>query len=80
MEICWAGFSNITTLKEVKIPNTIKSGAFEDCINLQKIVIPENVTFLGYELFMNCEKLNSITLNCQIDKISYKMFEGCKSL
>lgn len=36
----------------------ILDGAFESCVNLEKVVLPDTVTSLEPSVFRNCEKLN----------------------
>ncbi len=46
-----------TDIQEVNFPLSLKSisdGAFEDCISLKSIIIPDNVTKLGYSPFGGC--------------------------
>ena len=44
------------------------------------IVIPSNVTSLGYCAFQNCIGLTSLTLSSNITEIGYRAFEGCSRL
>ena len=47
-------FCDISDLKEVTIPETvkqIKQGAFASCVSLERITIPASVTSIGYKAF-----------------------------
>ncbi len=54
--------------------------AFENCIDLVSITIPEGVTTIDMYAFSYCKKLSSITLPENLTKIETCAFEGCKSL
>ena len=54
--------------------------AFNNNRHLQKITIPEGVTFIGRECFQYCENLKSITLPESLTSIGIRCFDGCKTL
>ena len=57
-----SGFRNITSLKEVVIPDSvtsIKYDAFSGCSNLCKINIPDSVTHIGCRAFLNTAIFNN---------------------
>lgn len=39
---------------------TIGNSAFDNCLNLEKVVIPNSVEHIGREAFRNCPKLKEI--------------------
>lgn len=50
------GFMGVEQLKTIKLPNSLLSigdYAFEDCVNLESIFIPENVTLINKDAFLN---------------------------
>ena len=56
--------------------------AFNGCVNLTGVVIPNKVTKFGDSVFKGCSKLASVTLptNNNFKVISPWMFAGCKKL
>lgn len=59
---------------------SIKSYAFENCVNLQSVVIAESVEKIGNKAFCNCSSLTEITLPSKLQSIEYDLFSGCTSL
>lgn len=59
-------FSNCTQIKEVEINASrlteIPLGTFENCTELTKVILPENLLKIGSCAFDGCTKLNSINL------------------
>ena len=74
--------------KEVVIPSTINGkkvtsighGAFMECINIEKITIPDSVTTIDYNAFSDCPNLVSITIPCNVTSIGAYSFNGCEKL
>ena len=54
--------------------------AFEDCISLKSITLPESVTFLGDCSFIQCEYLEKVIMSDNITNISNNVFSGCNNL
>lgn len=54
--------------------------AFERCIYLDSVVIPESVTSIMDYAFSGCENLRSITIPPSVTHIGKNAFIGCKSL
>ena len=58
-------FQGSQTLKQVKIPDSVKTignHAFKNCTSLTSVVIPKKVTKIGKQAFYNCKKLKNITI------------------
>lgn len=65
------------------IPNTvttINGNAFEDCKNLEKIIIPEGVTCIQGGTFLGCSALTSINIPDNVTSIEWNAFSGCNAL
>ncbi len=85
-------FKDFTSLTNVKFPNSLKSiggHAFEGCISLTSIIIPDNVTnisksdgFYGEakSTFKGCISLTSVTIGNSVKSIGWRVFEGCTAL
>lgn len=76
------------TDEKVVIPSTINGkkvtsighGAFMECINIEKITIPDSVTTIDYNAFSDCPNLVSITIPCNVTSIGAYSFNGCEKL
>lgn len=83
-------FSECISLKEIIIPNSIKSFfdtaldpysyAFKNCISLTKINIPEEITVIPEGMFRGCTSLKEIILPSSINIVLQDAFYGCTSL
>ena len=51
--------------------------AFENCMELRRIVLPESVTILGVGSFSGCTNLQNVTLSGRIKNISAAAFMDC---
>jgi len=58
----------------------IGSSAFEDCISLSSVTLPESMTGIGWSAFKNCNNLASITLPEGILWINPSTFSSCYNL
>ena len=75
-------FENNGKIQSVTIPETIvtldekvmSEGSFE------KVILPENMTFIGVSAFKNCKKLKQINFPQSLLGIGDYAFEGCSSL
>lgn len=78
-----SAFSYCENLKNVKVPNcvkTIQSYAFNNCTSLENINIPNSVEKIGNNVFFSCRKLNNVVLPKGITTISDNTFMNCNSL
>lgn len=70
----------IPAMIEGKAVKSIGDGAFEDCSNLIKIVIPSGVTSIESSAFYRCRSLTEITIPVGVTEISEYTFGSCESL
>ncbi len=59
--------------------NKIEDGAFSFS-NQKNIVIPNSVTYIGFDAFYHCESIQSITIPDTVSEIKIGTFRGCTSL
>ena len=59
---------------------SIGDGAFEDCVNITSVTIPDTVTRIGSYAFYYCEILASITISSNVTHIDQGAFTDCTSL
>lgn len=60
--------------------NSIGSRAFDDCMNLESIALPESVKRIGDCAFDNCRALKSMRISDNVTNIGYGAFSGCVSM
>ena len=72
----YTSFESINNIKTL----SIGKGAFENCVSLTSITIPQGVTNIGYATFYNCVSLTSITIPQGVTNIGNYAFYNCKSL
>ena len=73
---------------DIKIPSvyngekvkSIGQSAFEGCIGMKSITIPDSVTSIGRSAFEGCISLNNIIIPDSVKSIGNYAFEGCISL
>ncbi|MCQ2088193.1 MAG: leucine-rich repeat domain-containing protein [Bacilli bacterium] len=71
---------DLTKIKKVVLPNTIKSigeYAFKGCTSLTSIEIPNSVTEIGEHAFDECHKLTSIVIPNSVTEIGSGAFYEC---
>lgn len=56
---------------------SIGDSAFENCVGIKSITIPDGVTIIGYYAFSGCTSLTSITIPNSIEKIGADAFYKC---
>lgn len=77
------GNTSITSFNELQYftrLTEIPSQAFMGCSNLTSVVIPDNITSIGYSAFDDCYALASINLPSTITFIDGAAFSDCHSL
>lgn len=70
-------------ITSVVIPNSVKTigiGAFSGCADLKFVKLPNQITILEGQTFMNCENLTSIEIPKGVTSIRDGAFYGCKQL
>lgn len=72
--------TTITIGKTTYRVTTIGSRAFEGCIELQSVVLPESLEQIDSCAFKNCINLRSVTFPKNMKSIGISSFEGCTSL
>lgn len=53
---------------------------YKHCTSLKEITIPNSVTIIRVESFINCSSLKSITIPASVTSIEASCFKGCTSL
>ena len=53
---------------------------FYGCVNLESLVMPENITSIGFSAFRNCTSLTSIVIPESVTSIGNGAFSGCSNL
>ncbi|MCI5582324.1 MAG: leucine-rich repeat domain-containing protein, partial [Anaeroplasma sp.] len=75
-------FSELKELKEVFIPNTVKtieSGAFYNCVKLENVIFEENSSLASIysAAFTECSSLKEITLPDSVKNLNQYCFANC---
>lgn len=60
--------------------NLIFHSAFEDCYDLESIVIPNNTWEIGFNAFKGCSGLTDIVIPYGIEAIPKNAFDGCNNI
>ena len=71
------GIKSITLPEDLQI---IRYGAFRSCYNLESVVIPNSVTYIGGEVFSGCKNLKYVKMSDSLKSIEYFCFYGCEKL
>jgi len=73
---------------DVVIPSTIDGytvtgigkHAFDHCLTLKSVTVPESVVFIGDHAFAGCAHLTAVTLSDSVTRIGISAFSDCKKL
>lgn len=83
VEISGFAFYGKDNLREVVIPNTVRSigeVAFEDCTQLVSLHIPSSVLEIGEYAFAKCKNLSSLIIPSSVKVIGEYAFDSCKKI
>ena len=74
-------FTRMQNLETIKLPaNLTKLGWLSTCPNLKETDIPEGVTVIPVNCFLNDSKLETVTVRGNLTEIRCYAFGGCQSL
>ncbi|MCR5600754.1 MAG: leucine-rich repeat protein [Ruminococcus sp.] len=71
-----SGISNIL----IPSANVIGCNAFENCVNLKSIKLPNNLETLEYRAFYGCNSLESVSIPASVTWLGSEAFANCTSL
>jgi hypothetical protein len=80
-----SAFRGCTALREMVLPRPrsithVDTSAFQGCITLTSVTLPDSLTHVGDNAFFQCTSLTSITLPKSLVHIGVSAFSGCASL
>ncbi len=80
-EEAFAGMKNLiwVQLFDANI-ETIADGAFKNCNNLRRVILPDTVKEIGELAFAGCYRLWEVSLGAGVTTIGEQAFSGCTSL
>ena len=67
-------------LDDIRKVKSIEDNAFEDCISLERIVIPNSVKSIRYGAFYYCTSLKNVVIPNSVKSIGDGAFNNCTSL
>lgn len=76
-------FSGNKIIKKVVLPElltTLEYAVFEDCINLETVVLPQNLKWIGRYCFIRDTALKNITIPESVEVIEADAFQDCSSI
>lgn len=80
-QICLTDVSK--NVREIVIPDfitRIEHETFENCTELENIILSKNLEYIGEGAFANCSKLERVDIPNKVVEIGEEAFEDCKSL
>ena len=81
--IDYYGFSSCLKLKEIVLPNSLKTiddWAFNNCTALAKINLPDGLTSIGASAFRNCRAIKELIVPDSVTFIDGAAFYNCQGL
>ncbi len=75
--------NKIKTVKTLIIPGTVEhidSFVFDDCTNLEKVVIQDGMSQIGRQVFFGCSKLTEVIIPESVESIGFGAFYECINL
>ena len=84
--ICSGAFSGTysgCTLHNIELSSNLKfigSFAFQNCPNIEEIIIPDSVETIDSHVFEGCKSLKKVILSSSMKKIPMHAFTSCESL
>lgn len=60
--------------------NTVTDGVFQGCSNLEKVVLPETLEYIGKSAFSKCINLKDINIPNSVTEIGESAFSYCESI
>ena len=72
-------FNNCSLITSIVLPDTIKyfSCTFENCIGLEKIVLPASLTTIRANMFYNCISLREVNIPSGLESVGASAFCKC---
>lgn len=78
--LCFASWTNLSSIILPPSISSIADKAFFECTNLSSLVIPGSVTSIGAWCFSNCKSLTSIAIPNGVKVLENNVFSNCSSL
>lgn len=63
-----------------KTVTALAQGCFQDCDELETVILPDTLQSIGDDAFLGCESLRGIKLTENVETIGQKAFYNCPSL
>jgi hypothetical protein len=78
-------FKDLSNLQIINFENdsaliTIEDNVFNNCKNLNSIILPSSLININNNAFSNCISLNNIILGSNINSLSIELFKNCTNL
>ena len=69
-------FAYCSSLTEVVLDTvtSLPNGLFNNCSNITELYIPNTVTFIGYDVFDDCNALHKVVFEGDVENLSYSAF------